>query len=494
MASSHLPHCLRAPIALFSQTGPPAPMWKRWFASQQVTDSRTPEHDIATVTPSARDSYRSGGREKSPGSADGVGPGQEAQYGDTVAFEAFPEGGLQAWLCVLGSFFLLLASFGLMVSVGTLQEYWRNHQLKAYASTDIGWIVSVFVYLALGLGIWVGPLFDRYGPRVLTMVGSILYVLAVFLLAECTKYWHFMLCLGVMGGVSAALIANAGLAVVSHWFDKRRGRATGVAMVGNTIGGTVIPLILRATFPRYGWAWSIRIIGFTILACLGIGNVFVKGRLTAARRSGIEKKASMMSLHLFTDARFTFLTITVFGIEIVLFGALGILPTYASTQGYPPTTGYYLISVLNGVSCLGRFLPAFLSDYAGRFNTLLLMILLTLLVMLAIWLPFGATSLPALYIFTACFGFGTGSWMALVPVCIGQLCRAAEFGRYLGTCYFIASLATLVCIPIGGELVESLGPQPMVAFFCAVLFLSLVSLLLSRWACLGWKWRWKVRI
>lgn len=32
----------------------------------------------------------------------------------------------------------------------------------------------------------------------------------------------------------------------------------------------------------------------------------------------------------------------------------------------------------------------------------------------------------------------------MVPACIGQLCRADEFGRYYGTCYFVASLATLV--------------------------------------------------
>lgn len=461
--------------------------------SLRAVDPRTPENDIRTAPPAERDGKRPDDEEKTATLAD-PDASVEATQGEDAVPEAFPEGGLQAWLCVLGSFFLLLPSFGLMVSIGTLQDYWRQHQLKAYTPRDIGWIPSVYVYLALGLGIWVGPLFDRYGPRVLTIVGSVFYTIAIFTLAECKKYWHFMLCLGVVGGISAALITTAGLAAVSHWFDKRRGRATGVALIGNTVGGTIIPLILRATFPRYGWAWSIRILGFTTLACLTIGNIFVKGRLKRTRPCAGEKKTRMMSLHLFADARFTFLTISVFGMEIVLFGALGILPTYASIQGYPSMTGFYLISVLNGVSCLGRVLPGFLSDYAGRFNTLLLMLLLTLLVMLVIWLPFGARDLAALYVFAALFGFGTGSWMALVPVCIGQLCRTEEFGRYWGTCYFIASLATLVCVPIGGELVESVGPQSMVGFFCAVLFLSLISFVLSRWACLGWKWRWRIRI
>jgi len=122
------------------------------------------------------------------------------------------------------------------------------------------------------------------------------------------------------------------------------------------------------------------------------------------------------------------------------------------------------------------------------------MIVFTLIVMLVLWLPFGNTSLAALYTFSALFGFGTGSWMALTPACIGQLCEAEQFGRYYGTLYFIASLATLVCIPVSGELVESVGPEVMVGFMCAMLGLSLISFILSRWACLGWNWRWKTKV
>jgi MFS family permease len=173
----------------------------------------------------------------------------------------------------------------------------------------------------------------------------------------------------------------------------------------------------------------------------------------------------------------------------VLFGALGILPTYATlSNAFEPNTGFYLIAILNGVSFFGRILPGYLADKIGRFNTLLIMIVLTLVVMLALWLPYGDTSLPALYCFAALFGFGTGSWMALTPTCIGQLCRAEEFGRYYGSTYFIASFATLVCIPISGELIEVVGPRVMVGFLCAVLGLSLVAFVLSRWACLGSKW------
>ena len=79
----------------------------------------------------------------------------------------------------------------------------------------------------------------------------------------------------------------------------------------------------------------------------------------------------------------------------------------------------------------------------------------------------------------------------MTPACLGQLSGAQHFGRYFGTSYFIASLATLVCIPVSGELVQRVGPQPLVGFMCAVLALSIGTFVVSRLALLGWRWKWK---
>ncbi|KIX04505.1 uncharacterized protein Z518_05375 [Rhinocladiella mackenziei CBS 650.93] len=406
--------------------------------------------------------------------------------------DVFPEGGLQAWLVLTGSFWGLFTSFGFMVSIGTVQEYLQMNQLSHYTSRDVGWIPSVFVYLALALGIWVGPLFDRYGPRWIALIGSVCYIAMLFLLAECKIYWQFLLCLGFLGGTAGATLTTTSLAVVGHWFKRRRGLAHGIAMGGSSFGGVTIPLLLRSALPQYGYAWSVRILGFVFLGCLIISNILMKPRLPPSAEARNQK---IISLGLFGDLKFTFLTISVFGFEIVLFGSLGILPTYANYGGkYPADTGFYIIAVLNGASCFGRIIPGFVSDIIGRFNTLLIMIVVTLALMLVLWLPFGHTSLTALYVFTALFGFGTGSWMALTPACIGQLCEAEQFGRYYGTLYFIGSLAALICVPISGELVESAGPQIMVGFMCIILGVSLVTFVLSRWACLGWRWEWRAKV
>lgn len=350
------------------------------------------------------------------GSGDTKGPvasaDAEVQVVVVDSEDSFPEGGLRAWLVVLGAWLCLFPSFGLMVSIGTVQDYLNQHQLAGYTSRDVGWIPSVFVYLSLALGIGVGPLFDRYGARWIALGGSTAYTVMVFLLAECKTYYQFMLCLGVLGGIAGATLTTTSLACVAHWFKKKRGLTQGLAMIGSSFGGLTIPLILRTTLPTYGYKWSIRILAFIFIGCFVIGNIVMKSRIPP-KKDG--KKQSIISVRIFADIRFSLLTIAIFCFEVVLFGALGIVPTYATiSTDFPPDTGFYLIATMNGVSSIGRLVTGYISDKAGRFNTLLISAIIALLDMLIIWLPFGQNHLAALYVFIAIFGFMTGCWMALV--------------------------------------------------------------------------------
>ena len=159
----------------------------------------------------------------------------------------------------------------------------------------------------------------------------------MFLLAECNSYYQFLLCLGFLGGPAAAALTTTALAAVAHWFKDRRGLASGIAMVGNSFGGVVIPLVLRTAFPKYGYQWAIRILAFVFTGCLVIANLLVRPRLPPSPEA---KKAKLFSLELFGQPSFSFFTVSLFGIEVVLFGALGILPTYASLgTDYPAETG-----------------------------------------------------------------------------------------------------------------------------------------------------------
>ncbi|RAH74744.1 putative MFS monocarboxylate transporter [Aspergillus aculeatinus CBS 121060] len=402
---------------------------------------------------------------------------------------AFPEGGRDAWTCLLGSFLIMFPSFGFQAAIGSVQDYISVNQLAHYSVRDVGWITAIFVFLTLFLGVQVGPLFDRYGPRMLLACGSLASFLSYLLLAQCSRYWHFILCLSILGGTSAAIVTTVAISVLSHWFFRRRGLASGICMAGSSAGGAILPLILRKCFSHYGWTWSVRIMAFVALACYSLGIFLVKGRLPASTQS-----RAIVDFQVFRSPRFCFLAIAVFSFEFIIFGCVSLLPTYVRYAGLSLDTQFYSLTVLNSMSLMGRVLPGLAADLFGRFNTLLSLVVMTLIVMAAVWIPVGSHGRATLYTVVAIFGFGSGGWISLAPVCAGQLCRTEEYGRFYGTIYSVAAFGGLLTVPIGGELLQTTTPQVLVGFYAAVLVVGLVSIVCSRWALLEWKWRWKVKI
>lgn len=100
---------------------------------------------------------------------------------------SYPEGGLRAWLVVLGSFSGMAASFGLMNSIGTFQAYVSTNQLSSYSPSAVGWIFSLYVFLAFFCGVQIGPVFDAKGPRWIVAAGTVCLMGAMVGIAFSTR-------------------------------------------------------------------------------------------------------------------------------------------------------------------------------------------------------------------------------------------------------------------------------------------------------------------
>lgn len=223
----------------------------------------------------------------------------------------------------------------------TSSRYWQTHQLSGYSTSTVGWIGAVNVSLSLLLGVQVGPLFDRYGPRWMMLSGSIAYVGGLVLLAQCAQYWQFMLCFGLLCGASSALIVTCAIAAIAHWFERKRGEANGFAFVGSSIGGIVFPLLIRPLLDRLGWAWTCRALALVVAVFVVLGNFFVRSRLPKGVRKGA------INLACFRDVRFVCATVGISMFEFVLLGTLGLLPTYVVGQGYSTQTATNVIATLS---------------------------------------------------------------------------------------------------------------------------------------------------
>lgn len=98
----------------------------------------------------------------------------------------YPEGGLEAWLVVLGSFLGMTASFGYMNTIGIYEAYLNTNQLSSYEQSTTGWVFSLYIFLSFFCGVQIGPIFDAKGPRLLVLSGSVLLLLSIFLMGVCT--------------------------------------------------------------------------------------------------------------------------------------------------------------------------------------------------------------------------------------------------------------------------------------------------------------------
>ncbi|KAK3117170.1 hypothetical protein LTR53_001749 [Teratosphaeriaceae sp. CCFEE 6253] len=407
----------------------------------------------------------------------------------------YPEGGLQGWLVVLGAFSGMVAGFGLMNTIGIYQAYLASHQLAEYDESTIGWIFSLYIFLSFFCGLQIGPIFDAKGPRVLVAAGTVFLLLCMFLLGSCTKYWHFLVVFGVLGGIGTSLIFTPSVSAIGHFFMLKRANATGIAAAGGSLGGIIFPLMLQSLFPKVGWAWAIRIQGFIFILLLAVANLFIKSRLPPRAGGSV-----LPDFRIFRQPAFAIVTVGTYFLEWGLFVPITYLTSYSLASGAMSSTfAYQIIAIFNTGSCLGRWAPGYMADRWGRYNTMVATILGCMLTTLALWLPAtilsSSTPVPTATIkgltitYAVLMGFASGSNISLTPVCVSMLCDTEEYGRYYATCYTIVSFGTLTGVPIAGAIIAACGGAYWgVALFTGLCYVGAgASFLAVRVMKVGWK-------
>jgi nitrate/nitrite transporter NarK len=280
------------------------------------------------------------------------------------------------------------------------------------------------------------------------------------------------------------------IGTIGHFFNVRRGFATGIASCAGSLGGIFFTLMLSSLFTSAGFAWATRALGFIFAFLLVMANLLVRSRPPG---KPISRSNILPDFRIFKDQTFLLMTIALFLIEWGLFIGLSYITSFALANGIRPALAYQLISILNAGSFFGRWAPGLLADKIGRFNTMILMIFLCMITTLGLWLPAALTSSPApreglLIAFALLFGFASGSNITLGPVCAGQLCKTENYGKYFATCYTLVGVGTLVGIPIGGEILARAGGDyvGLIAFGGGCYAFGLIFFVWARVRAVGW--------
>ncbi|KAI9446199.1 MFS general substrate transporter [Lactarius indigo] len=386
-------------------------------------------------------------------------PSHRCEKGSTTAIDSAPrqysqgdcpDGGLQAWLVVLGASCATFSTVGYANSWGVFQDYYQNVLLKGTSPSSIAWIGSIQFSLSLSLALFAGRLFDLGYLRSILILSSINLVACTILVAECSEYWEFLLCQGFGIGISGGLVFGPVMGVIAHWFKKRRSTALGIIAFASSIGGTVFPTVFRNLLVTVGFKWTMRIIASILFLAMGITNLTTRRRLPPATVSG-----GLFNLKQFKVPRLHSIhNIRLFRLPWPLHSA--------SSQGVPENFSSYLVSIANAGNAIGRLAGGVLADQFGPINVMIPASFVAG-VLTFIWPHTRGTA--ALVTLAVTYGASSGATATLLPAPMMALGESADVGRRMGMYLTIVSLGALGGPPISGAINHITGGYTGVGIF-----------------------------
>ncbi|KAG9563204.1 putative MFS monocarboxylate transporter, partial [Aureobasidium melanogenum] len=356
-----------------------------------------------------------------------------------------PNGGLAAWLQVLGCFMLYFNTWGLANAFGEFQTYYESGALFKQSSSNIAWIGSVQSLMLLLTGVFAGPCYDAGFLRTLLVVGSFLVVFGHMMLSICYVYWQVVLAQGFVVGIGAGCLFVPCVAILPQYFSSRLGLAIGLISSGSALGGVIYPVVFYRLINTIGFGWSTRVIGFIALATLLVPIAILRLRVIPPR------VRAMVDVSAMTDVWYMGFVMTTFLAFMGLFVLLFYLSFFAESTGITDRSmAAYIVVIFNAASCFGRTVPNAISDKTGPFN---LIAPGTLFAGLFTFCLMAVNSEASLLVVTILAGFVSGVVIGLPPLCFVAITPdKSKLGTRMGMGYAMIGLGVLAGGPGAGNI------------------------------------------
>ncbi|KAF2685203.1 MFS general substrate transporter [Lentithecium fluviatile CBS 122367] len=374
-----------------------------------------------------------------------------------------PDGGVKAWTQACMGHLVILNTWGMVATFGVFQTYYTTE--LGFEPSAVSWIGSMQMLGHFGLGMFTGRALDAGFYYYSLVPGMLLTALGMFMTSLCTHYYQFFLAQGLLTGLGCGCQFTPSMSLISTYFARNRSTALAIMASGSATGGLLYPTIARQLLPAIGFAWTVRVMGFIMLAW-----------------SAFHEPAYglyLLGLFLFCfGIFFAFYYITSFAVNVL---------------GVPYSTSINLLMIMNGVGLLGRLIPGYIADaYLGPYNTLIPLCFLTSIILYC-WAA--VYSVPSLYAFAILYGFFSAGFQGLFPAVLASLTKdMSKVGTRNGMGFGVVGLASLTGPPIAGALVQSHGGGYLAAqmWGASMMFAGSVVVLLGRLSITGWTLKIKV--
>jgi MFS family permease len=326
---------------------------------------------------------------------------------------------------------------------------------------DTGWSITgissamTFGFLAMALGsiVW-GNLSDRFGPRLIVLIGSCVLAAALALASRATSLIEFQLVFGlVVGGATAAIFAPM-MACVTGWFDTHRSLAVSLVSAGMGMAPMTMSPLAARLISHHDWRSSFQILA-VVAALIMIPVALLVRRPPALTvedlgHATLDEPQSGITLgQAIRSPQFITLLLTNFFCCATHSGPIFHTVSYAISCGIPLVAAVSIYS-LEGLAGLGgRIAFGFLGDRFGAKRVLATGLLLQAFVALAY---FFVRELNAFYAVAAAFGFIYAGVMPLYAVLAREAFPLRMMGTIIGGTAMAGSLG-MATGPLAGGLI-----------------------------------------
>ena len=224
----------------------------------------------------------------------------------------------------------------------------------------------------------VGYIIDRTSPRKVIIIGILMSGLGLILTGLSTNIINFYLAFILMSaGVSFSNHSVAWSVMVTRWFNKKRGRATGLTFMGGAFGGPSL-IFIAILLESYGWRSSVIILGIGMWV-IGIplalvarsrpedygylpdGDTEIDSEIET--KNAVQQNDTYFTLKQAMSSKYFWGIIAIFGTQSVsIQGLLTHQIAYLEGIGFSTTIAASTVAIYFGVSGIGRFVVGFLTD------------------------------------------------------------------------------------------------------------------------------------
>ena len=270
------------------------------------------------------------------------------------------------WIVVGAGALMTCVGFGTMLSLAVFLQP---------ISTDMGWsrsgvsAAATIDFLAMGFAafFW-GALSDRFGTRIVVLLGSVLLGIGLIGASQATSLWQFQFFFGVLIGIAAGSFYAPMVAVASAWIEHRRSLAVALVSAGMGVSPLTIAPFASWLITAYDWRTAMLVIGIAAWALLIPASFLVRPAPPAAAPASGDTAAPEMQWTVGQALRtpqFITLACAHFACCAAHSGPIFHMVSYAMICGIAPLTAVTVYSLAGFSGLGGRLLLGVLADRMG---------------------------------------------------------------------------------------------------------------------------------